>query len=162
MAPPRPAPVPKTRSVRQAEPAHQQRALAGLFLAMLSLFGLLGGLHNFQRGIYIVAFTLLAGVLAVWLAITSLARARRGGTMSPRGSVTAIVVGTLGVLLSGFLADRARGLRPAGGQVLAVLQRREHPRGQAGVPEPVHPRDPGRHLRPVTKHAVTCPVTAAR
>jgi hypothetical protein len=103
MAPPRPAPVPKTRSVRPAEPAHQQRALAGLFLAMLSLFGLLGGLHNFQRGIYIVAFTLLAGVLAVWLAITSLVRARRSGTMSPRGSVTAIVVGTLGVLLSGFL-----------------------------------------------------------
>ena len=103
MAPPRPAPVPKSRSVRPAEPAHQQRALAGLFLALLSLFGLLGGLHNFQRGIYIAAFTLLAGALAVWLAITSLVRARRGGTMSPRGSVTAIAVGSLGVLLSGFL-----------------------------------------------------------
>ncbi|MDX6392016.1 MAG: hypothetical protein QOJ73_3079 [Streptosporangiaceae bacterium] len=103
MAPPRPAPVPKARSGRPAEPAHQQRALAGLFLALLSLFGLLGGLHNFQRGSYIAAFTLLAGVLAVWLAITSLARARRGGTMSPRGSVTAIAVGTLGVLLSGSL-----------------------------------------------------------
>jgi hypothetical protein len=103
MAPPRPAPVPKTRSVLPAEPAHQQRALAGLFLALLSLFGLLGGLHNFQRGSYIAAFTLLAGVLAVWLAITSLVRARRGGTMSPRGSVTAIAIGTVGVLLSGFL-----------------------------------------------------------
>jgi hypothetical protein len=102
MALPRPAPGPKTRSVLPPEPATQQRAVAALFLALLSLFGLLG-LHNFQRGIYIVAFTLLAGALAVWFAITSRLRARRGGTRSPRGSVAAIVIGGTGVLLSGFL-----------------------------------------------------------
>jgi hypothetical protein len=80
----------------------QQRAIAGLFLGLLSLFGLLG-LSNLQRGIYIAAFTLAAGALALWLSITSISRARRGGTTSPRGSVTAIVIGAVGVLLSGAL-----------------------------------------------------------
>jgi hypothetical protein len=102
MAFPRPAPGPKTRSVLPPEPATQQRAVAALVLALLSLFGLLG-LNNFQRGIYIAAFTMLAGALAVWFAVTSLLRARRGGTRSPRGSVVAIVLGGIGLLLSGFL-----------------------------------------------------------
>jgi hypothetical protein len=102
MALPRPALGPKARSALPPEPATQQRAVAALFLALLSLFGLLG-LNNFQRGIYIVASTLLAGALAVWFAITSRVRARRGGTRSPRGSVAAIVLGGAGVLLSGFL-----------------------------------------------------------
>jgi hypothetical protein len=93
---------PKARRVLPAEPANRQRGVAALFLALLSLFGLLG-LNNFQRGIYIVAFTLLAGGMAVWLAITSLSRARRGGTVSPRGSVVAVVIGAIGVLLSGSL-----------------------------------------------------------
>jgi hypothetical protein len=102
MAFPRPAPGPKPRPMPPPEPATAQRAVAALVLALLSLFGLLG-LNNFQRGIYIVAFTLAAGALAVWLAITALARARRGGTRSPRGSVAAIVIGVIGVLLSAFL-----------------------------------------------------------
>jgi hypothetical protein len=102
MALPRPAPGPKTRSLLPPEPATRQRAIAALFLALLSLFGLLA-LNNFQRGIYIVAFTLCAGALAIWFAVTSLVRARRGGTRSPRGSVAAIVIGSIGVLLSGFL-----------------------------------------------------------
>ena len=86
----------------RADPVHQQRSVAALFLALLSLFGVLG-LSNFQRGVYIVAFALVAGAMAVWLAATALRRARRGGTAGPRGSVVAIVIGGVGVLISGVL-----------------------------------------------------------
>ena len=89
------------RAVR-ADPAHQQRSVAALFLALLSLFGVLG-LSNFQRGVYIVAFALVAGAMAIWLAATAIRRARRGGTAGPRGSVVAITVGGVGVLVSGIL-----------------------------------------------------------
>lgn len=86
----------------RADPAHQQRAVAALLLSVLSLFGLLG-VSNFQRGVYIVGFALVAGALAIWLAVTALARTRRAGTAGPRGSVAAIVIGGIGVLLSGIL-----------------------------------------------------------
>lgn len=92
----------RTRRTGRADPAHQQRALAALLLSVLSLFGLLG-VSNFQRGVYIVGFALVAGTLAIWLAATALARTRRAGTAGPRGSVTAIVIGGIGVLLSGVL-----------------------------------------------------------
>lgn len=95
-------PTPQAQSGRRADPAHQQRAIAALFLALLSLLGLLG-LSNFQRGRYIVGFALVVGVLAVWFAITAIIRARRRGTAKPRGSVTAVVIGVIGVLLSGLL-----------------------------------------------------------
>jgi outer membrane biosynthesis protein TonB len=93
---------PKARSLPPAGAATRQRAVAALFLALLSLFGLLG-LNNLQRGVYIAAFALVAAALAVWLGSTSISRARRGGTMSPRASVTAIAIGAIGVLLSGLL-----------------------------------------------------------
>jgi hypothetical protein len=92
----------QARRTGRADPAHRQRAIAGLLLAVLSLFGLLG-VSNFQRGVYIVGFALVSGVLAIWLAGTALARTRRAGTAGPRGSVTAIVIGSVGVLLSGIL-----------------------------------------------------------
>jgi hypothetical protein len=95
-------PSPQARRDRQADPAHQQRAVAALFLALLSLLGLLG-LSNFQRGRYIVGFALVVGVLAVWFAATAIVRARRRNTTLPRGSVLAAVIGVIGVLLSGLL-----------------------------------------------------------
>jgi hypothetical protein len=89
-----------------ADLTHQHRATAALFLAMLSLFGLLA-ISNFGRGIYIVAFALLAGVLATWFAATAIGRARHHGTALPRGAITALVVSSLGmaismILLAGF------------------------------------------------------------
>jgi hypothetical protein len=90
------------RPAGRADPVHQQRSVAALFLALLSLFGVLG-LSNFQRGVYIVAFALVAGTMAVWLAGTAIRRARRGGTAGPRGSVVAISIGGVGVLISGLL-----------------------------------------------------------
>ena len=92
----------KARPAGRADPAHQQWTVAAFFLAVLSLFGVLG-LSNFQRGVYIVAFALVAGAMAIWLAGTALRRARRGGTAGPRGSVVVIVIGGAGVLISGIL-----------------------------------------------------------
>ena len=92
----------KAKPARRVEPAHQQRTVAAFFLAVLSLFGVLG-LSNFQRGIYIVLFALVAGAMAIWLAGTAIRRARRGGTAGPRGSVVVIVIGGAGVLVSSFL-----------------------------------------------------------
>ena len=90
------------QAAKRATRGIQQRSVAALFLALLSLFGVLG-LSNFQRGVYIVAFALVAGAMAIWLAATALRRARRGGTAGPRGSVVAIMVGGVGVLVSGVL-----------------------------------------------------------
>lgn len=97
-----PLPRVKAKPTGRADPAHQQRSVAALFLALLSLFGVLG-LSNFQRGVFIVAFALVAGVMAIWLAGTAIRRARRGGTAGPRGSVVAISIGGVGVLISGIL-----------------------------------------------------------
>ncbi len=95
-------PQAKTKPAGRADPIHQQRSIAALFLAVLSLSGLLG-LSNLQRGGYIVAFALAAGIAAIWFAGTAITRARRSGTAGPRGSVTAIVIGGVGVLLSALL-----------------------------------------------------------
>jgi hypothetical protein len=95
-------PLARARPAGRVDPAHQQRTVAAFFLAVLSLFGVLG-LSNFQRGVYIVAFALVAGAMAIWLAGTALRRARRGGTAGPRGSVVVIVIGGAGVLISGVL-----------------------------------------------------------
>ena len=92
----------KARPARRVDPAHQQRTVAAFFLAVLSLFGVLG-LSNFQRGVYIVLFALVAGAMAIWLAGTAIRRARRGGTAGPRGSVVVIVIGGAGVLVSSLL-----------------------------------------------------------
>ncbi len=92
----------KRRPAGSVDPAHQQRTVAGFFLAVLSLFGVLG-LSNFQRGVYIVVFALVAGAMAIWLAGTAIRRARRGGTAGPRGSVVVIAIGGAGVLVSSVL-----------------------------------------------------------
>jgi predicted PurR-regulated permease PerM len=88
--------------VTRPDPLLQQRSVAALFLALLSLLGVLG-LSNFQRGVYIVAFALVAGTMAVWLAATAMRRARHRGTAGPRGSVVALVIGGVGVVVSAVL-----------------------------------------------------------
>ena len=82
-----------------AEPATQQRAMAALLVALLSLTGVLA-LGNLQRGVYLVAYALLAGVVAMWLAVTSLARARRSRSARPHGSAAAAAIAGIGILLS--------------------------------------------------------------
>ena len=85
-----------------AEPAAQQRAVAALLVALLSLTGVLA-LGDPQRGVYLLAYALLAGVVAMWLAVTSLARARQGRTARPHGSAAATAIAAVGILLSSIL-----------------------------------------------------------
>jgi hypothetical protein len=85
-----------------AEPATQRRALAALFLALMSLVGLLS-LNYLQRGIYLAAYALLAGLLGMWLAVTSITRARRSRTALPRASVAAAVIAGAGIILSAIM-----------------------------------------------------------
>jgi hypothetical protein len=66
---------------------------------MLSLFGLLA-INNISRGVYVVAFALLAGVVAAWFAATAIRRARHQRTALPRGSVAALVIAGIGMAIS--------------------------------------------------------------
>ena len=50
-----------------------------------------------------MAYALLAGVVAMWLAMTSLARARRGRTARPHGSAAATAIAGIGILFSSVL-----------------------------------------------------------
>lgn len=102
--PPRRARGPRRpgRSLAAAAPAVQQRSAAALLLALLSLAGMLA-LNDAGRGIYVVLYALLAGALALWLATTAIARARRDSTARPRGSVTATVIAAVGVVFSGIM-----------------------------------------------------------
>src|SRR6516164_3223454 len=92
----------KPQAMVPAEPAAQRRAVAGLLVALLSLTGVLS-LGDPQRGVYLVGYALLAGVVAMWLAVTSLARARRSRTARPHGSATATAIAGVGILLSAVL-----------------------------------------------------------
>jgi hypothetical protein len=90
------------RAAVPAEPAAQRRAVAALLVALLSLTGVLA-LGAPQRGVYLVVYALLAGVVAMWLAVTSLARARRGRTARPHGSAAATAIAGIGILFSSVL-----------------------------------------------------------
>jgi hypothetical protein len=79
--------------------ATQHRTIAGMALALISLAGLLG-LSFPTRGIYVVLYALVAGILALWLAVSALRRARRNRTAPPRGSRTAVLIACAGVALS--------------------------------------------------------------
>ena len=92
-------PLAKAKPAGRTDPANQRRTAAAFLLSVLSLFGVLG-LSNFQRGVYIVAFALVAGAMAIWLAVTAITRSRRGRTAGPRGAVVVIVIGGVGVLIS--------------------------------------------------------------
>ena len=82
------------------DPAVRQRALAALMLGALSLIGLVLGLGNLRRGIYVAVLTLLFAVGAIWLGVTASRKARRSGTARPRGAVGGITLGWIGLAFS--------------------------------------------------------------
>lgn len=92
--------TPPGRPLLPPEPALQHRSTAALLVALLSLAGFLGFNFDLQRGILIVLYALLAGVVAFWLALTAIRRARRSRMARPRGAVTAIVIAGAGIALS--------------------------------------------------------------
>ncbi len=88
------------RQLPPPDPALRQRALAALALGALSLVGLLLGLGNLHRGIYVAVLALLFAVAAIWLGVTASKKARRSGTARPRWAVSGVVLGTLGLAFS--------------------------------------------------------------
>ena len=93
----------KAGALPPPEPALRHRALAALIVALLSLAGLLGFNIEAQRALLVVAYSLLAGATALWLALTAMRRARRGHTARPRGSVAATVIAAVGIGLAGVM-----------------------------------------------------------
>ena len=78
----------------------RQRAQAAVVLGALSLIGLMLGLGNLRRGIYVAVLTLLFAVTAIWLGVTASKLARRSGTARPRWAVGGAVLGGLGLAFS--------------------------------------------------------------
>jgi len=91
---------PARRQLPPADPAVRQRALAALALGALSLIGLMLGLGDLRRGIYVAVLTLLFAVAAIWLGATATKKARRSGTARPRGAVAGVLLGGLGLAFS--------------------------------------------------------------
>lgn len=104
--PPRPPAYqpPRPRPPRQpAEPALQQRAWAAVLLALLSLFTTMMLSGNVRRGVFVVALAMLIAILALWLAISAMSKARRGGSGRPRGVILATILASAGCLFSGVV-----------------------------------------------------------
>ena len=92
--------LPARKQLPPPEPAVRQRALAALVLGVLSLVGLMFGLGNVHRGIYVAVLTLLFAVTAIWLGVTASRKARRSGAARPRWAVSGVVLGSLGLAFS--------------------------------------------------------------
>ncbi len=86
-----------------ADPALQQRSWAALILAVLSLFAMMMMSGNVRRGAVVVAVALLIAATALWLAISAMSRARRGGSGRPRGAILATILGVIGCVFSAFV-----------------------------------------------------------
>ena len=91
---------PARRQLPPPDPAVRQQALAALTMGVLSLAGLMLGLGNLRRGVYVAGLTLLFGVAAIWLGVTASKKARRTGTARPRWAVGGVVLGGLGLAVS--------------------------------------------------------------
>jgi hypothetical protein len=92
--------LPNRRQLPPPEPAVRQRALAALRLGVLSLLGLMLGLGNLRRGIFVAALTLLFAATAIWLGVTASKMARRAATARPRWAVGGVVLGAFGLAFS--------------------------------------------------------------
>ncbi len=78
----------------------QQRAAAGLVLAVLSLIAMML-IGNLQRAAYVAAVALVVAVVALALAISAMKAAKRAGNRRPRAAVAGVVLGAAGALFSG-------------------------------------------------------------
>src|SRR6516162_6634921 len=85
----------------RADPALQQRVWAALMLALLSLFAMMM-IGNVRRGVYVFGVAFIIAAIALWLSVSAMSRARRGGTGRPRAAVFATVLGTAGLVFSGL------------------------------------------------------------
>jgi len=92
--------LPPRRPLPPPEPPVRQRALTALLLGVLGLIGLMFGLGNLRRGIFVAVLTLIFAAAAIWLGVTANRRARRGGTARPRWAIGGVVLGSVGLAVS--------------------------------------------------------------
>ena len=92
--------LPARRQLPPPEPPVRQRALTAVLLGVLSLIGLMLGLGNLRRGIFVATLTLIFAAAAIWLGVTASRKARRGGTARPRWAVGGVVLGSVGLVFS--------------------------------------------------------------
>ena len=93
-----PAPRPQ---LPPAEPRLQQRGLAALALAVLSLLAMVL-IGNLQRAAAVAGVALAVAVIALVLAFSAMSGAKRAGTRRPRGALVGAILGVIGLLFSGF------------------------------------------------------------
>ncbi len=92
---------PRARQPRQpTDPALQQRTWAALMLAFLSLIAMMAMSGNVRRSVVVVAVALAVAVTGLWLVLSAMSGARRGGSGRPRGAILATVLGVLGCVFS--------------------------------------------------------------
>jgi hypothetical protein len=79
----------------------RQRAAAAAFFGLLALLALTAA-NEVHRPLYLVIFSLIIGAGAMVLGISAAVRARKDNTRRPPGSVAAIVLGVISILLAGI------------------------------------------------------------
>lgn len=82
--------------------------MAAALMTLIGLFGLFGGyaasiVNSVQRGVYPIGAAIVIALVSVWLAATSITRARRLGSSRPRGAVFAIVVSVIAIILGALI-----------------------------------------------------------
>lgn len=109
-SPPRPAGYQRQppRQPPPADAALQQRARAGVALAVISMIGMIGAFtvvmgSNAQRSSDVDGVALVIAAIGVWLTATAMSRARRAGSARPRAAVLAMVLGIAGLVISALL-----------------------------------------------------------
>ena len=164
------------RQVRQpgrpVAPGAQQRALVAMILGLLAIFGLFSvsdliGLGDLRRSILLVVFSFLIGAVALWLGVSAVVRSRRTATGRPRGSVSAIILGSIGILFSGSAADHFRRAVEAVLRLLPVHAGCQYAGRAAYLPGPAQAvgaygdqQAPHISLRPRRAHLATAAQTA--
>ena len=101
-APRRPPPAaarPRPRPTGVPRRELRQQALAAAIFGLLSLLALTAA-NQAGHALYLVLFALVIGLAATVLGISAGNRAHREGAVRPRGSVAAIVLGVISVVLA--------------------------------------------------------------
>jgi uncharacterized membrane protein YeaQ/YmgE (transglycosylase-associated protein family) len=86
------------RPTRPPEQSDRHRAVAALLLGVVSLLSLFGIGSDYHRGIYLVAFAVLVGLIAGWFGMMAIRSARRQGTLRPRWALFGTVLGAIGAV----------------------------------------------------------------
>jgi len=94
-------PPPPRPQLPPADSRLQQRGVAALTLAILSLLAMVL-IGNLQRAAAVAAVALAVAVVALVLAVSAMSAAKRDRTRRPRGALAGVILGVIGLLFSGF------------------------------------------------------------